>query len=157
MPGPKFVCIHLLPPHPLFAFGPDDLPTDPGDFMNSDGTYPFELYANGYRNQLNYISGQLEKAVMTLLANSPNPPVIIIQGKHAPWFQTGAKQFQILNAYYLPGHGDMLYPSISPFNTFRIVLDAYLGAHYPLLEDASYNSSIPNVFDFTRVDNTCSK
>jgi hypothetical protein len=157
MPGPKFVYIHLLPPHPLFAFGPDGSPTDPHDFMDSQGDYPFELYANGYRNQLGYISGQLKQAVATLLADSPNPPVIIIQGDHAAWFQSGAKQFQILNAYYLPNHSDMLYPSISPVNTFRVVLDAYLGAHYPLLEDASYDSSIPNVFDFTRIDNACPK
>ena len=140
MPGPKFVYIHLLPPHPLFAFGPDGAPTNPDDFMDSEGDYPFDKYAEGYRNQVNYISGQLEKTVATLLAKSPRPPVIVIQGDHAPWFETGAKQFQILNAYYLPGHGGLVYPSISPVNTFRVILDAYLGAHYPLLEDAS---SIP--------------
>jgi len=84
MPGPKFVYIHLLPPHPLFAFGADGSPTDPDDFMDAQGDYPFDLYAAGYRNQLSYISGQLKNAVATLLADSPRPPVIVIQGDHAP-------------------------------------------------------------------------
>jgi hypothetical protein len=157
MPGPKFVFIHLLPPHPLFVFGPDGSPTNPDDFMDADGVYHFDSYANGYRNQVQYISGQLEKAAATLLADSPQPPLIVIQGDHSPWFQSGDKLFEILNAYYLPGHADLLYPSISPVNTFRLILDTYLGADYPLLEDVSYESSIPNVFDFTRVANNCTK
>jgi hypothetical protein len=69
--------------------------------------------------------------------------------------QTGSDQFKILNAYYLPGYNDLLYPTISPVNTFRLVLDAYLGAKYPLLDDISYYSPIPNIYAFQEIQNPC--
>ncbi len=155
MPGPKFVFIHLLPPHPLFVFGSDGSLIDPDDFMDANGFYSADNYTNGYRNQVQYISGQLEKAAATLLAESPQPPVIIIQGDHAPWLQSGSDRFKILNAYYLPNHSDALYPSISPVNTFRLILDTYLGADYPLLDDISYESPVPDVFNFSKASNPC--
>jgi hypothetical protein len=156
MPGPKFVFIHLVIPHPPFVFAPDGSPTDPSLYMDENGIYSQVNYYKGYRDQAAYINGQMEKAVSTLLAESPNPPVIIIQGDHAPWLQHGSDEFKILNAYYLPGHNDVLYPSISPVNTFRLVLNTYLGADYPLLDDTSYESPVPYVFNFTQVPNPCS-
>jgi len=46
----------------------------------------------------------------------------------------------ILNAYALPGvdPAQALYPSISPVNSFRVVLNRYFGTDLPLLEDRSY-------------------
>ena len=155
MPGPKFVFIHLIPPHPLFVFGPDGSPTDPSSFMNEEGIYSQENYYKGYRNQVEYISVQLEQAVTTLLTDSPAPPIIIIQGDHAPWLQKGSDQFKILNAYYLPGHNGWLYPTISPVNTFRVIFDTYLGGDYPLLDDLSFNSPVPDVFNFSTASNPC--
>jgi hypothetical protein len=155
MPGPKFVFIHLVSPHPPFVFGPDGSFTDPDRFLNSDHLYPANLYAEGYQNQLTYLNAQVEAAVSTLIAGSATPPVIILQGDHGPWIQTGSNQFRILNAYYLPGHEDQLYPTISPVNTFRLVLDSYLGAGYPLLEDKSYYSPTPKLYQFTPVANPC--
>ena len=155
MPGPKFVFIHILQPHPLFVFGPDGSPTNPAPFMDAEGIYSQVNYYRGYRNQVAYISNQLEKAVTTLLADSARPPIIIIQGDHGPWLQTGSDQFKILNAYYLPGHNDLLYPAISPVNTFRLIFDTYLGADYPLLEDISYASPVPYVFNFSKIPNPC--
>jgi hypothetical protein len=155
MPGPKFVFIHLIPPHPLFVFGPDGSPTNPSLFMDADGIYSQENYYRGIRNQVEYISVQLEQAVTTLLSDSPAPPIIIIQGDHAPWLQKGSDQFKILNAYYLPGHNDRLYPAISPVNTFRLIFDTYFGADYLLLEDISFYSPIPDVFNFSTASNSC--
>ena len=44
-----------------------------------------------------------------------------------------------MNAYLLPGGGDeTLHQSITPVNTFRLILDYYFGATYELLEDRSY-------------------
>ena len=155
MTGPKFVFIHLVIPHPLFVFAPDGSPTDPSLFMDANGIYSQENYYKGYRNQAAYISTQLIEAVNTLLTDSSTPPVIIIQGDHGPWLQNGSDQFKILNAYYLPGHNDLLYPTISPVNTFRLIFDTYLGADYPLLKDTSYDSPVPNVFDFSTDQNPC--
>jgi hypothetical protein len=156
MPGPKFVFIHILPPHPPFVFAPDGTWTDPAAFLNEKDLYTGTAYAEGYRNQIAYISDQVETAVQTILDQSATPPVIVIQGDHAPWLQTGNGKFQILNAYYLPGHNGLLYPTISPVNTFRLILDTYLGADYPLLDDISYYSPVPNIYEFSEVSNPCS-
>jgi len=155
MPGPKFVFIHIIPPHPLFVFGPDGSLTDPAPFLDENRRYTAVSYILGYFNQAEYISSQLETALSTLLRESSTPPVIILQGDHAPWMQTGAGKFKILNAYYLPGHNNLLYPTISPVNTFRLVLDAYMGADYPLLGDKSFYSPIPNIYEFQEAPNPC--
>jgi hypothetical protein len=156
MAGPKFVFIHMVIPHPLFVFAPDGSPTNPSLFMDANGIYSQENYYKGYLNQVAYIDNQIEKATQTLLSDSPNPPVIVIQGDHGPWLQSGPDQFKILNAYYLPGHSNVLYPSISPVNTFRLIFNTYLGADYPLLKDTSYDSPVPFVFNFSPAQNPCS-
>jgi hypothetical protein len=156
MAGPKFVFIHMVIPHPLFVFAPDGSPTNPSLFMDEQGIYSQENYYKGYLNQVAYIDGQIEKAAQTLLSDSPNPPIIIIQGDHGPWLQSGPDQFKILNAYYLPGHNNALYPGISPVNTFRLIFNTYLGADYPLLQDISYDSPVPYVFNLSPVPNPCS-
>jgi hypothetical protein len=156
MPGPKFVFIHMVIPHPLFVFAPDGSPTNPALFMDSKGIYSQEHYYKGYLNQVAFIDTQIEKAARTLLSDSPNPPIIIIQGDHGPWLQSGSDQFKILNAFYLPGHSNVLYPGISPVNTFRLIFNTYLGADYPLLQDTSYDSPVPYVFNFSPAPNPCS-
>ncbi len=155
MPGPKFVFIHLVNPHPPFVFAPDGSPTDPSKYMDENGIYSQDNYYKGYTQQTAFISKEMEKAASTLISESKTPPVIIIQGDHGPWLQEGNDQFKILNAYYLPGHNDKLYPTISPVNTFRMVLDTYLGGDYPLLKDTSYYSPVPYVFDFSEAPGGC--
>ena len=156
MAGPKFVFIHMVIPHPLFVFAPDGSPTNPSLFMDANGIYSEDNYYKGYVNQVAFIDGQIEKAAQTLLSDSSKPPIIIIQGDHGPWLQSGSDQFKILNAYYLPGHNNVLYPNISPVNTFRLIFNTYLGADYPLLEDISYDSPVPYVFNLSPVPNPCS-
>ena len=97
------------------------------------------------------VGRQLQQVIDSILANSATPPIIILQGDHGPgsrlvwdapkktclWERT-----PILNAYYLPGEGkNLLYPSISPVNSFRVVLNAYFGADLPLLPDETFFSS----------------
>ena len=155
MAGPKFVFIHMVIPHPLFVFAPDGSSTDPSQFMDANGIYSQEHYYKGYLNQAAFIDGQIEKAMQILLTDSPNPPIIIVQGDHGPWMQSGSDQFKILNAYYLPGHNSVLYSSISPVNTFRLIFNTYLGADYPLLKDISYDSPVPYVFNLSPDINPC--
>jgi len=43
-----------------------------------------------------------------------------------------------LNAVYFPDHDyRMLYPQMSPVNTFRIVFNHYFGQNLPLLKDST--------------------
>jgi len=59
----------------------------------------------------------------------------------------------IFNAYYLPGGGkELLYGTITPVNTFRLILDHYFGTNLGLLDDSSYyydedSRSYPLVLD----------
>lgn len=153
--GPKFVYIHIITPHPPFVFGPHGESIDPKEFVSTEGQYTDETYFAGYAGQVQFISDQIGKSIQTLLDESPTAPIIILQGDHGPWKQQGENRVGILNAYYLPGHQDMLYPTISPVNSFRIVFNEYFGAEYPLLEDRSYKSPYANVHDFKSQPTSC--
>jgi hypothetical protein len=155
MPELTFAYIHLISPHPPFVFGPNGEHTDPSHFWNENNDYPAGLYAEGYQNQLTYLNKNLLEAVDAILANSATPPIIILQGDHGPWLQTKQKRMWILNAYYLPGQNEKLYPSISPVNTFRLIFDSYFGGDYDMLPDTSYFSPVPKLYEFTEIPNSC--
>lgn len=155
MPEPTFAYVHVISPHPPFVFGPNGEHTHPADFWNERRLYPPGPYAEGYQNQLTFLNRKLLEAVDTLIAESDTPPIIILQGDHGPWLQPRQRQFRILNAYHLPGKDDLLYPSISPVNTFRVIFDAYFGGKYDMLPDVSYFSPVPNLYEFSEVSNPC--
>jgi hypothetical protein len=49
---------------------------------------------------------------------------------------------RIFNAYYLPEGGqDLLYESITPVNSFRLIFNHYFDANFGLLNDYSYFSN----------------
>jgi hypothetical protein len=156
MPGPKFVFMHIISPHEPFVFGPDGKPIDPAPFMDQNQLYTQEQYIRGYRLAVPFVNMELEKTITTLITKSTRPLVIILQTDTGPMFTTGSDMFKILNAYYMPGHTGQLYPSISPVNSFRVVFNAYFGTDLPLLNDASYFSPIPQIYDFSPVPNPCS-
>lgn len=154
-PGPKFVFAHIVSPHPPFVFDASGQPVEPAyryyigdgdDFLGS-----LEEYRSGYAMQVQFVNQKVEQVVNTILAESESPPVIILQGDHGPGsrlvWDAPAKtclweRTPILNAYHLPGGADRwLYPSISPVNTFRVVLNAYFGANLPLLPDNTFFTS----------------
>jgi hypothetical protein len=63
---------------------------------------------------------------------------------------------KVLNAYYLPGvNAQLLYPSITPVNTFRLVFDQYFGGQFGLLEDKSYYSVYESPYQFKEIANEC--
>jgi hypothetical protein len=155
MPGPQFVYVHVISPHPPFVFDGEGNPTYPADFWNEKRMYPYDLYSKGLQNQTTFLNKKMLEAIDTLLSKSDTPPIIIIQGDHGPWMLPKDQRMWILNAYYLPGHAEVLYPTISPVNTFRLVFNAYFGGNYDMLDDVSYFSPVPNLYDFTRVPNRC--
>lgn len=143
IPGPKFVFAHLVTPHPPYVFGPN------GEFTDFD-----KEYKPGYRDQVIYLNKRLLELIPTMIANSPVPPIIILQGDHGSIGSPPNKRTTILNAYYLPDGGNKsLYESISPVNTFRIIFNSYFEGQYELLEDVSYYSVYTDPFDFTVIPN----
>ncbi len=155
MPGSKFVYVHLILPHPPFVFGPDGEYTDPADFWNEQKRYPADKFKIGYTHQITFLNRKLLEMIDTIQSESKTPPIIILQGDHGPWIQPNPQHFFILNAYYLPGHNDRLYPQISPVNSFRAVFNNYFGAKYDMLPDITYHSPVPYLYDFTEIKNPC--
>jgi hypothetical protein len=155
MPQPTFAYLHLISPHPPFVFDAEGTPTYPPDFWNEQRMYPADLYKKGYVNQTQFLNKKMLQAVDTILAESDVPPVIIIQGDHGPWLQPKDKRMWILAAMYLPSHRNKLYPTITPVNFFRLVFNLYFGGNYELLEDVSYFSPVPKLYDFSEVENSC--
>lgn len=143
LPGPKFVFAHIVSPHIPYVFGPE------GEFKVTRSFDP------GYFNNVNHLNKSILEIIQSLIENSAQPPVIILQGDHG-W--TDDLRMAILNAYYLPGGGSSgLYPEISPVNSFRVILNEYFDKDFPLLPDISYFSVNEKkiVYDFEIVKNPC--
>jgi hypothetical protein len=143
MPGPKFVFAHLVIPHPPYVFGAN------GEFTDFD-----KDYVPGYRDQVIYLNTRLLELLPKMIASSPIPPIIILQGDHGSIGSKPGTRTSNFNAYFLPdGAIRSLYPSISPANSFRVVFNQFFGGNYTLLEDVSYYSIYSAPFDFTIIPN----
>jgi hypothetical protein len=167
LPGPKFVFAHILAPHPPFVFAADGRPVEPDrEYEIMDGSSfegDWKEYQAGYSAQVQFVNAELDQTIDAILDQSETPPVIILQGDHGPgslldWENVEAtclwERTSILSAYYLPDDGtDLLYPGITPVNTFRLVLKHYFGADLDLLPDLAHYASFvhePPVVDVTK-------
>jgi hypothetical protein len=167
--APTFTFAHLLCPHPPMVFGKNgegvgfryiafefaNRGKDNGRFQNP------ERFIEGYRNQSIFITGRIQETIDRILATSPEPPIIILQSDHGSELnldpedvhRTDLKErMSILNAYYFPGKRyERLYNSISPVNSFRVVLNTFHGANLELLPDRSYYSKWSEPYQFIDV------
>ena len=151
--GPQFVFAHIVSPHPPYIFDAQGNFHDVA-FKEQDELAPLDM-APLYRAQVEFIDAQILEVVRVILEKSDVPPIIIIQGDHGPLVKDRFIRAPILNAYYLPNGQNGLYPSISPVNSFRVVLNEYFGADLPLLDDVNYNSPHEEPFNYELVPNTC--
>ncbi|MBT3456069.1 hypothetical protein HN446_03320 [bacterium] len=162
--APFFVFCHILSPHRSFVFSSTgnmesiislDIPSD---------------YKKNYPNEIKWLSREIMDIIDTILLKSDREPIIIIQGDHGSklsyivWDTASKKnianyslfrdfalkihmkeRLSILNTYYLPGEAkNLLYETITPVNSFRIILNYYFGAKLPILEDRClFNMKIP--------------
>ena len=165
--GNYFVYAHIIAPHPPFVFDEDgrvvnhDTPFTLNDANYYIRDHSHKNYLAGYRRQIQYVNRLVLETVDAILTRSTTPPIIIIQSDHGPgaYLHWGslentlpAERFGILNAYYFPNQDyTRLYPSISPVNSFRVLLNQFFEADYPLLPDRHYYSSWSLPFDFVEV------
>lgn len=150
-PSPKFVFAHLLLPHDPYVFDSNCGKREATEDMIAD-----------YLLQLSCTNLLVEETVGVILEDSAQPPVIVIQGDEGPldWVTLQPMKYPfvesqsyqdsdprslqeragVLNSYYLPGVDveKVLYPSVTPVNTFRLVLNLYFGTDLELLPDKSY-------------------
>jgi Sulfatase len=148
-PTPTFTFAHFLLPHTPYVFRAD------GSFVTSDLN---RSIAGAYIDQLRYTNRVIEQ-IVTELQSAPGPaPIIVIQSDEGPyppafdrtrdekilnWGQASdlelGRKLRILNAYYLPGDiTTRPYATITPVNTFRMLLSGYFGGSLPLLPDRTY-------------------
>lgn len=142
---PKFVFAHILAPHGPYVFRADgSLATgSAADMSNWEPEQKDDFVA-----QLRAVNILAQETVDAIVAKTKRPVIIVIQGDHGTSFPSGGvarrrwrERHSVLNAmYFSPGTPATLYSSISPVNTFRVVLDDALGMGYALLPDRSYNS-----------------
>jgi hypothetical protein len=152
--GPTFTLLHLLVSHSPFVFDRDgavrrDVPAT----MHDKHGVVNEGNAEDYLDQIRYLNTRLEEVVDAILATSARRPVIILQSDHGPvampkktgrvqppaWF-TWARA-GIFYAVLAPAPvTDRLYPTITPVNTFRILLSELFGAPLEPAEDRVYTS-----------------
>ncbi len=160
--GPKFIFAHIFCPHPPFVFGRDG---EPANYAGRDDRDERARYLA----QLIFVSKKVKLLVDNILSTSKMAPIIVLQADHGPaldftlpdnqgWDRPSAsmlkERMRIFNAYYLPAGGsNLLYNSITPVNTFRVVFNHYFDAHYELLSDRSYYSNYEHPYKFIEVTN----
>jgi hypothetical protein len=155
LPEPTFVYAHFLIPHPPYVFAED------GAFKihaREEAPYMYvERYdAEAYKAQVTFVNTKIQAFVDHALSVSSRPPIIIIQSDEGPWperYPPIYREFNwreatdeeldeksgILSAYYLPDiEPEVLYPSISPVNTFRVIFNQYFNATFEMLPDETY-------------------
>ncbi|PKN99517.1 MAG: hypothetical protein CVU42_07330 [Chloroflexi bacterium HGW-Chloroflexi-4] len=138
--GPKFSYIHIAVPHRPYIFTPE------GDFFITEDP------SVGYINNIQFINNQIIPVLKDLISKSEPAPIIIVQGDHGH----GSSSNFILNAYYLPnGMDTTLYSTISPVNTFRLLMDNYFGTSLGLLDDISYTWKYGDVYKFGIAADDC--
>lgn len=167
--SPKFVYAYFKLPHPPFVFDADGEPIrlesrfddHDGDWLIRPGRLSLQQYRNHYTDQVRFANRNMKRVITQILGGSTEPPIIILFGDHGPrsglvWDSAEESDLKesltILNAYHLPGDGSaLLYPEISPVNTFRVILNHYFGADLELLPDRSYFSTANNLSEFKDV------
>jgi len=159
---PTFTFAHFVCPHPPFVFDrKGKLPKRDTRIRRLEADW---LPAERYVDQLVYISSEIQKVIDHIIKQSDIPPIIIVQSDHGPacpgmvehpskdiiWQRT-----TILNAYYVSNRiKQHLYPSISPVNSFRVILNDLFDYKLPLLPDKNYYAGPIGVLPYTFQDVT---
>ncbi len=135
--NPKFVYGHFMIPHESYTFDSTGKVKSPEETVVKIK----EDDADAYFNQVLFAGKVIKDLVTYIQKYNKKNTIILVEGDHGYRTETGNKEgytFQNLNAIYFPDHKyDLLYDSLSPVNSFRIVLNKYFAAGFPLLKDSS--------------------
>ncbi len=147
-PKPTFTFGHFLVPHPPFVFDRD------GNFIPQKSSAA-RSKRDAYVEQLIFVNAMILKLVEGLRSQSIQP-IIILQADEGPFpehYLNREEAFDghtaptselrlkmgILNAYSFPDFEySLLRPSITPVNSFRIVLNHYFGTKLGPLPDRCF-------------------
>jgi len=155
---PTFVFAHILVPHEPYTFDEN------GNFLSPEQADK-RSYRENFLGQIIFVNAKLKALITKLQADCDIQPIIVVQSDEGqyPQGQYGfdlelasdaqiREKMGILNAYYLPDvNSNVLYPSITPVNSFRVIFNLYFGTELELLPDDSYISSNTHIYRFINV------
>lgn len=136
---PKFVYGHVFIPHRPALVDRYGKPRMVSNVEISDSEMD-SLYLDQVRFVNTWIDSLVKSAINT---KRDRPLVLILEGDHGNRYGESSraireKQFMNLNTYYFSDKDySLLYDSISPVNSFRVVLNKYFDAGLPLLKDST--------------------
>jgi hypothetical protein len=152
--GRKFVFLHFLPPHQPYIFAADGSMSGHIAFKPTipDKRRYIEIRRRKYLEQLQFATRVAKGAIEKIIA-SDSGAIIVLQSDHGEWTvdtlpknhyfgndtNYSAERMPILNAYRVPPPMEArLYDSISPVNTFRLILSGLGISKEPLLPDSHF-------------------
>jgi hypothetical protein len=166
--GPKFVFWHIILPHPPYIFDRHGNVTQAaysGSSLETD-----DDRKQPYLEQVQFLNPRVLGFLDHILKTSRTPPVIVVQSDHGPpveeiretkdrkrqaWLPAAPERMPILNAYHVPDSvRKKLYPSITPVNTFRVLLSELFGAELPTVEERSYYGRVDRGVELMDVTDT---
>lgn len=133
----KFIYGHFMIPHDPYTFD------STGKVKTAEQTIVKrkEDDATQYFNQLVFAGKVIRELVTYIQTNNKRNTVIVVAGDHGYRSSESEKtgyNFENFNAVYFPDKVyNTLYDSISPVNTFRVVLNKYFKAGFALHPDSS--------------------
>jgi hypothetical protein len=135
---PRFIYAHLILPHDPYYFDSS------GNFVSDTLLIQGKLNKEkAYINQLKYCNKILEKMISASVLKTGRERVVVIESDHGFGYHDNPafseRELSNLNAYFFSDKNyQSLYPTISPVNTFRIILNKYFCNDLPLLKDSSF-------------------
>jgi hypothetical protein len=155
--APQFTFAHIMSPHDPYIF--DENGNDPT--YNQDRTDIDLDETVKYTNQLTYLNTRIEAAIKDIRQNDPGA-VVVIQADEGPYpkefrgtlskdhyydpidlkLPQMKQKYGILASYYLPGVDKQtaLDQVTSSVNSFRFVLNQYLGYDLNMLPDCQFSA-----------------
>lgn len=137
MEAATFTFFHVIKPHAPYMFDRHgNVLAKPPGWTWKDGREDKAAMLD----QLIFLNRLVLELVDEILERSETTPIIVIQSDHGENLaeQDLEKKTHILSAFLLPdGGAERLYASISPVNTFRLILNHYFGERLEVLPDRS--------------------
>jgi hypothetical protein len=134
--APKFVYCHLMLPHEPYLFNKD------GTLKLDSPMYRPLTHKKDYVDQLIYTRQVVKDVIKTILEKDTLNKIVIVEGDHG--FRDFGdpnkinRFFDNLNAiYFYDKNYSALYDSMTPVNTFRVVLNQYFNEQLKYLKDTS--------------------
>jgi hypothetical protein len=135
-PAPKFVYCHLMLPHEPYYFNKD------GTLKPDSLVYHKNSYKTDYLDQLIFSRQLVKEMIKTIFNKDTLNKIVVVEGDHGfrdygEPYKTN-RYFDNLNAiYFYDKNYSALYDSMTPVNTFRVILNQYFNEKLKHLPDTS--------------------